>query len=251
MLTRLLTARRNILAAALALSGCAASSRGSAPGNAPGATAPDSAATVLELRMRRSAELSDNQGALRVFDQDLRVEYRAGGGGPGLDGGEVTLDGRPLRRDVGRKGSVSYRLGREPEGGTRAGGSPWLTMVNTGGPRVRAASVRVKLAPFPLVTQPAPGQGVSRSDELPVVMLPPVADVWYRVTLVGEGDPVNATDLGEGRWVFPRGSLEKCVPGRARIVIEVETSCGDCPADAGLRGDWSSRSELELPLTLF
>ncbi len=201
--------------------------------------------------MRRSAELSDSRGALRVFDQGLRVEYRTGGRGPGLDAGEVALDGRPLRREVGGKGSVSYRLGRdEPEGGARAGGDPWLTLANSGGPGVAAASVRVKLAPFPLVTQPVPGQAVLRSEELAVVMLPPVADVWYRVSLVGAGDPVSAIDLGEGRWLFPRGSLEKCSPGRARVLIEVETSCGDCPGAPRMRADWSSRSELELPLTL-
>ncbi len=215
------------------------------------AAAPESAVTVLELSMRRSAELTDLHGTLRVFDQDLRVEYRAGGRGPGLEAGEVSLDGRALRREVSGKGSVSYRLGRdEREGGTQAGGNPWLTLANTGGLGVAAASVRVKLAPFPLVTQPAPGQAVLRAEELAVVMLPPVDDVWYRVSLTGAGDPVNAIDLGEGRWLFSRGSLAGLSPGRARLLIEVETSCGDCPGGPRLRANWSSRAELEVPLTL-
>ena len=201
--------------------------------------------------MRRSAQLTDSRGVLRVFDQDLRVEYRAGGNGLGLDAGDVALEGRPLRREVARKGSVSYRLGRdEPAGGARAGGSPWLTLSNTGGARVAAASLRVKVAPFPLVMQPAPGQGVPRAEDLAVVMLPPVADLWYRVTLVGAGEPVSATDLGEGRWLFPRGSLERCTPGPAKLLIEVEATCAHCTADSPMRADWSSRSELELALTL-
>jgi len=242
-----------LIAAAWFLSGCAASTRtpGSAGARETVNAVPDTAGTTLELRMRRSAELSDSRGALRVFDQDVRVEYRAGANGLGLDAGEVTLEGRPLQRDVTHKGSVSYRLGRdEPEGGARAGGSAWLTLANSGGTRVSAASVRVKVAPFPLVTQPTPGQGVPRAEELAVVMLPPVADVWYRVTLVGAGDPVSAVDLGEGRWLFPRGSLENCTPGRARLLIEVEASCSNCTPDSRLRATWSSRSELELAVTL-
>jgi hypothetical protein len=206
---------------------------------------------VLEVRLRRSAELADSRGALRVFDQDLRVEYRAGGKGAGLDAGEVALDGRPLRRIVDGKGGVSYRLGRdEPEGGTQAGGDPWATIANTGGPGAPTTSVRVKLAPYPLVTRPTPGQGVMRSEELSVVMIPPVADVWYRVSLAGAGDPVSATDLGEGRWLFPSGSLASLGPGRARLVFEVETSCGDCPGAGLMRANWSARTELELVVTL-
>jgi hypothetical protein len=47
------------------------------------AASPASAQVVLEVRLRRSAELVDTRGDLRVFDQDLRVEYRAGGKGAG------------------------------------------------------------------------------------------------------------------------------------------------------------------------
>ena len=242
---------RGAIACLLLLAGCAAPARlGDRPGSAPSA-GPDSALVVLEVRLHRSAELADGRGALRVFDQDVRVEYRAGGTGAGLDAGEVTLEGRPLRRVVDGKGGVSYRLGRdEPEGGTQAGGEPWTTIANTGGPRLSTASVRVKLAPYPLVTRPTPGQGVTRSEELPIVMLPPVAEVWYRVSLVGAGDPVQATDLGEGRWLFPSGSLAGLGPGRARVLIEVETSCGDCPGARGMRANWSTRTELELAVTL-
>jgi hypothetical protein len=247
--------RLALAAAALAvalLSGCAGTAR--TPGPAAAASAPtasDSATIVLEVRLRRSAELADARGALRVFDQDLRVEYRAGGRGAGLDAGEVTLDDRPLRRSVDRKGAVSYRLGRdEPDGGSQAGGEPWATLANTGGVRVPAARPRVKLAPYPVVTRPTPGQGALRADELLVQMLPPVPDVWYRVSLTGAGDPVAALDLGEGRWLFPRGALAGLGVGRARLLVEVETSCGDCPGAGPMRASWSSRTELEIPLTL-
>ncbi len=246
------------IACLLLLAGCAAPGvvaepPGSAPSTAPAGSAPVSAGAllVLEVRLRRSAELVDTRGALRVFDQDLRVEYRAGGKGAGLDAGEVRLDDRPLRRNVDGKGAVSYRLGRdESAGGTEAGGDPWGTIANTGGPSVAGSSVRVKLAPYPLVTRPEPGQGVLRSDELPVVMLPPVPDVWYRVSIVGAGDPVTAIDLGEGRWLFTRGSLAGLSTGRARLLVEVETTCGDCPGASLLRANWSARTELELALTL-
>ena len=245
------TTRRALaaLAGVLLAAGCAAPLRLDAPPG--GAAARDSAGVVLELRLRRSAELNDPRGPLRLFDQELRVEYRAAGRGPGLDAGEVTMDGRPLRRALDGKGAVGYRLGRdEPEGGTQAGGEPWVTLANSGGGRVPAAAARVRLAPFPLVTHPAPGQGVLRSDEFSVVMLPPSAGIWHRVSLVGAGDPVHAVDLGEGRWLFPRGALSGLASGRARVLIEVETSCGDCPAQGRMRADWSSRSELELSVTL-
>jgi len=242
---------RPAIACLLLLAGCAGPARlGERPRAAPAART-DSALVVLELRLQRSAELADGRGALRVFDQDVRVEYRAGGTGAGLDAGEVALEGRPLSRVVDGKGGVSYRLGRdEPEGGTQAGGEPWATIANTGSPRIPAASVRVKLALYPLVTRPTPGQGVARSEELPIVMLPPVPEVWYRVSLVGAGDPVSATDLGEGRWLFPSGSLAGLNPGRARVLIEVETSCGDCPGAGSLRANWSTRTDLELSVTL-
>jgi hypothetical protein len=211
----------------------------------------DSATTVVEVNLRRSAELSDDRGALRVFDQDLRVEYRRGGRGPGLDAGEVTLDGRSLRRIVGGKREVSYRLGRdESAGGAQARDDPWMTLANDGGPGFAAAAARVRLAPFPVVTQPAPGQGVLRKEELSVVMLPPAAGVWYRVSLTGAGEAVLAIDLGLGRWLFPRGSLEHLAAGRARVLIEVETSCGDCEVAEHLRASWSSRGELEVPVSL-
>ena len=243
---------RPAIACLLLLAGCAAQAPLGDRSASPRPSQPDSALVVLEVRLRRSAELVDGRGALRVFDQDLRVEYRAGGAGAGLDAGEATIEGRPLRRVVDGKGGVSYRLGRdEPHGGSQAGGEPWATIANTGGPRVPAASVRVKLAPYPVVTRPTPGQGVVRSEELPIVMLPPVAEVWYRVSLVGAGDPVLATDLGEGRWLFPSGSLAELNPGRARVLFEVETSCGDCPGAGPMRSNWSSHTELELGLTLF
>jgi hypothetical protein len=244
---------RPAIACLLLLAGCAAPARIGDPSPSPtaGSAPRESALVVLEVRLRRSAEQADSRGGLRVFDQDLRVEYRTGGKGPGLDAGEVTIDGRPVPRIVDGKGAVGYRLGREePEGGTQGGGDPWATLANAGGPGVPAASVRVKLAPYPLVTQPTPGLGVLRSDELPVVMLPPVPDVWYRVSLSGTGDRVHAIDLGDGRWLFERGSLAGLGPGRARLVIEVETSCGNCPGTGLLRASWSARTELELVLTL-
>jgi len=242
---------RPAIACLFLLAGCAAPARIGDPSPTAHSALRDSALVVLEVRLRRSAEQADSRGALRVFDQDLRVEYRAGGKGAGLDAGEVALDGRPLRRIVDGKGGVSYKLGRdEPEGGAQAGGDPWATIANTGGPGVPTTSVRVKLAPYPLVTRPTPGQGVVRSEELPVVMLPPVADVWYRVSLAGAGEPVSATDLGEGRWLFPSGSLAGLEPGRARLVFEVETSCGDCPGAGLMRANWSARTELELVVTL-
>ena len=242
---------RPAIACLFLLAGCAAPARIGDPSGSVPSPGPDSALVVLEVRLRRSAEMVDGRGALRVFDQDVSVEYRAGGRGAGLDAGEVALEGRPLRRALDGKRGVSYRLGRdEPEGGAKAGGEPWATIASTGGPDVPPASVRVKLAPYPLVTRPTPGQGVMRSEELPIVMLPPVADVWYRVSLTGAGDPVNATDLGEGRWLFPQGSLTGLDPGRARLLIEVETSCGDCPGVGSLRANWSTRTELELAITL-
>jgi hypothetical protein len=108
----------------------------------------------------------------------------------------------------------------------------------------------VKLAPFPVVTQPTPGQGVLRSDELPVVMMPPAAEVWYRVSLRGAGESVNAVEFGQGRWLFPTGVLAPLAQGHARILIEVETSCGDCEVGPRLHASWSSHSELEIPVTL-
>jgi hypothetical protein len=239
------------LPAILLLAGCAAPARTTGARAPATGTAADSVTTVVDVNLRRSAELSDGRGALRVFDQDLRVEYRRGGRGPGLDAGEVTLDGRPLRRIVGDKGAVSYHLGRdEPAGGAQARDDPWMTLANHGGPGLPAAAARVKLAPFPVVTQPTPGQGVLRGEELTVVMLPPAAGVWYRVLLTGAGDTVIAIDLGQGRWLFPRGSLAHLGQGRARVLIEVETSCGDCEVAEHLRASWSSRSVLELPVTL-
>jgi hypothetical protein len=236
------------LLAVLLLPGCAASSRTT---GARAAAGDSTAAIVVEVTMRRSAELFDSRGALRVFDQDLRVEYRKGGRGPGLEAGEVTLDGQPLRRIVGGHGAVSYRLGRtESATSAETRDDPWATLANAGGPGLAGAAARVKLAPFPVITQPVPGQGVLRSEELTVVMLPPVAGVWYRVSLTGAGDAINATDLGQGRWLFPRGSLEPLTQGRARVLVEVETSCADCEVGASLRASWSSRSELEVPVTL-
>jgi hypothetical protein len=83
-----------------------------------------------------------------------------------------------------------------------------------------------------------------------LIMLPPVPEIWYRVTLDGAGDPVTALDVGEGRWVFPRAELERLNTGRARILIEVESSCASCPGPGGLRIESSARSELEIPVTL-
>jgi hypothetical protein len=232
--------------------GCAAPARTTAgvtpgAGSAPGPA--DSATVVLDVSLHRSAELADSRGALRVFDQDLRVEYRRGGRGPGLDAGPVTLDGKPLGRVVSGKGAVSYRMGREgAEGETRE--DPWMSLANEGGPGLPATIARVKLAPFPVVTQPIPGQSVIRTEDLTVVMLPPVAGVWYRVSLRGAGEQVMAVDMGQGRWVFPHASLEPLSQGGARILIEVETSCGDCEVAAHLRANWSSRGELEVPITL-
>jgi hypothetical protein len=241
----------------LLASGCAGSGKASAPPGGAGVTAPaaaapaDSAAIVLEVRLRRSAELSDTKGALRVFDQDLNVQYRAHGQGPGLDAGDVTYNGRPMNRSVSGKGAVSYRTGRDaPEGGEQAGGDPWSTIANSGSTRVAAAAAAVKLAPYPLVTQPAPWQGISRTQELSVVMLPPVPDLWIRVTLAGAGEAVTADDLGEGRFLFPVGRLTDLHEGRAHILIEVEAVCGSCRGPGALRLNWSSHTELEIPLTL-
>ena len=234
----------------LLLPGCAASTRAIPGAGMPGG-APDSATIVIDLSLRRSAELADSRGALRVFDQDLRVEYRRGGRGPGIDAGEVTLDGSPLSRVVGGRGAVSYRLGRqEPAGGARTRDDPWMTLANRGGSSLPDASARVKLAPFPVVTRPEPGQGVLREEDLTVLMLPPAAGVWYRVSLTGAGAPVVASDLGEGRWVFPHAALEPLARGRARLLIEVETSCAGCEVGAGVRANWSSRGELEVPVIL-
>jgi hypothetical protein len=211
----------------------------------------DSAALVLEVRLRRSAELSNTNGALRVFDQDLNVQYRAHGQGPGIDAGEVTYNGRPMSRSVSGKGAVNYRTGRDaPDGGEQAGGDPWSTIANSGSPRVPAAAAAVKLAPYPLVTQPAPWQGISRTQDLSVVMLPPVPDLWIRVSMVGAGETVIADDLGEGRFLFTVGRLADLHEGRAHILIEVESTCGSCRGPGALRLNWSSHTELEIPLTL-
>jgi hypothetical protein len=215
------------------------------------ATAPaDSAALVLEVILRRSAELSNTNGALRVFDQDLNVQYRAHGKGPGIDAGEVTFNGRPMSRSVSGKGAVSYRTGRDAPDGEQAGGDPWSTIANSGSPQVSAAAAAVKLAPYPLVTQPGPWQGISRTQDLSVVMLPPVPDLWMRVSLVGAGETVTADPLGEGRYIFPVGRLTDLREGRAHILIEVESTCGSCRGPGALRLNWSSHTELEIPLTL-
>jgi hypothetical protein len=115
---------------------------------------------------------------------------------------------------------------------------------------VPRSSLRVKLAPFPTVTQPTPGQSALRSEDLNVVMLPPVPEVFYRVTLSGIGEPLTASDLGQGRWVFPRAALEPLGVGRARLLVEIEASCGDCTSGGPMRVIVSSRSEMEIALTL-
>ncbi|MBI1797352.1 MAG: hypothetical protein HYR74_09895 [Candidatus Eisenbacteria bacterium] len=215
---------------------------------APAAAAPAAADTgiVVQITSQGSAELADSRGGLRVFSGDVRVEYRAGGRGPGLDAGAVTLDGKPLRADARKKGGVSYKAGRDPD--ERAGANPWLTLMNAGG-AVPADTVRVKLAPYPVVTRPLPGQGVSRMDDLQIVLLQPVTDVWYRVSLVGTRT-VTAVDMTQGRWIVPAGSLKDLESGAAHILIEVETSCASCPAGPRLAATWSSRIELEIPITL-
>jgi hypothetical protein len=233
---------------ALAL-GCAAPARDLAPRGdaaAPAAARPDSV-VVAELRMRRGAELADGNGALRVLDQDLRLEYRPGGRGRGVDAGEVTFDGRPLRRETENNGAFVYRAGRELT--PRAGENPWITIANSGA-AVPADTLRVKIAAFPTVTRPLPAQAFGRGDEIAVVTLPPLPDLWQRVSLTGAGDTVAALDMGEGRWLFPRGSLERFAPGAARILIEIETSCAVCPAGRRLPATWSTRAELEIPVTL-
>jgi len=242
---------RLLLPGLILLAGCAASRSPSQPAHDATAATADSAALVLEVELRRSAELSDSRGALRVFDQALGVMYRARGKGMGLDGGDVSFDGRPMHREVSAKGAVSYRLGRDdPAGGAQTGDDPWSTIANSGSPQVPAASARVKLAPFPIVTRPSPWLNIPRSEELAVTMLPPLPDVWYRVSLVGAGESVPAIDLGEGRWTFPLGSLTGLAAGRTHVLIEVDTSCGSCPGPGRLRLNWSSHSELEIPLTL-
>lgn len=233
---------------ALAL-GCAAPARDVAPRGdtaSPRPAMPDSV-VVAELRMRRGAELADGHGALRVLDQDVRIEYRPGGRGRGVDAGEVTFDGRALRRETEKNGAIAYRGGRE--GTERAGENPWATIVHTGA-AVPADTLRVKIAAFPTVTRPLPGQAFGRGDEIAVVTLPPLPGMWQRVSLVGTGETVAALDMGEGRWLFPRGSLERFAPGVARILIEIETSCAACPAGRRMPATWSTRAELEIPVTL-
>src|SRR5262245_22530675 len=209
-----------MLASLVLTLGCAGAKPATPPAagaatSAAATPARDTAAMVLEVRLRRSAELSNNNGALRVFDQDLNVQYRAHGQGPGIDAGEVTFNGRPMNRSVSGKGAVSYRTGRDAPEGEQAGGDPWSTIANSGTARIPAAAAAVKLAPYPLVTQPAPWAGVQRTLELSVVMLPPVPDLWFRVTLAGQGESVTADDLGEGRFLFPIGRLTGLAEGRA------------------------------------
>jgi len=229
-----------------------AATAGGAPASAAAPTAPgDTATMVLEVRLRRSAELSNTTGAIRVFDQDLNIQYRDHGQGPGIDAGDVTYNGRPMNRSVSGKGSVSYRTGRDaPDTQEQAGGDPWSTIANSGTPRIPAVAAQVKLAPYPLVTQPAPWAGIQRTLELSVVMLPPVPDLWFRVSMVGQGESVLADDLGEGRYIFPIGRLTDLHEGRAHILIEVESTCGSCRGPGALRLNWSSHTELEIPLTL-
>jgi hypothetical protein len=209
-------------------------------------SAPGDSGIVVEITHDGSAELIDSRGALRVFSGDARVEYRVGGRGAGLDAGAVTIDGRPLRAETKKKGGTSYKLGRDPDAHT--GDNPWVTLMNAGG-AVPADTVRVKLAAYPTITRPTPGQGFARGDELQVTMLPPIAGIWYRVSLIGTAT-VNAIDMQEGRWVFPAGSLANLETGGARILIEVETSCAACPAGPRLRATVSSRLQLEIPIAL-
>jgi hypothetical protein len=233
----------------LLLSGCAAAPLAT-PHGAAGGGATDTT-IVIELSVHRSAELADTRGALRVFDQEVRVGYRRGGRGPGLDAGQVSLDGRPMRRLASGRG-VNYLLGRDdPSAGTpQAHDDPWMTLANRGGPSVADTDARVKLAPFPVVTQPAPNQALLRSDEQVVVMLPPADGVWYRVSLVAAAGTVFATDLGQGRWLFASGTLASLAQGRAKVLVETEASCGDCEVAGHMRAAWSGRAELEIPVTL-
>src|SRR5947207_3842394 len=71
--------------------------------------APADSGVVVEINAQGSAELADSRGTLRVFSGDVRVEYRAGGRGDGLDAGAVSLDGWPLRADTRKKGGTSYK----------------------------------------------------------------------------------------------------------------------------------------------
>ena len=233
-------------------SGCAATSQNSPTPDQAAASggAADPSGPRVELRLRRVAELSGTNGELRLREASVEVEYRAGERGAALDAGRVTLDGIELLRE-GDAARPRYRLRNDPLRDVPAAGATAATLAHAGSPQLPAGTARVEIAPWPRVSEPAPGQSAVKSGGLVIVLEPPPQGAWHRVTLDGSGGVVSARDLGLGRWELRAEDLASIAPGSARVVIEAQTSCAACAGAPGLAARWSTTSLLEIPITLF
>jgi hypothetical protein len=238
-------------ASLVALAGCAATDALDPPA---GQIDADTASTVADVQLRRTAELIGSRGELRLLDGTLQIEFRRGTHGPGLDAGEVTLDGVTLSRTIsgpGDRPSYNYRArGEDLLHVARPGSDGWAILECSGSPDLPAATLRVRAAPLPAIREPGYAQPVSRADGFTVLTERP-GDSWSRVSLTGAGSPVLGLDLGGGRWDFRRDLLASLAPGRAEILVEIETTCARCPGGGGLLAAWSTRSELRAPITLY
>ncbi|HYM81678.1 MAG TPA: hypothetical protein VEY91_09750 [Candidatus Limnocylindria bacterium] len=210
------------------------------------------ARVTIEVSMQRSLELIGSRDQTRIRDGALGVEFRQDSS-PALDAGEVSLEGRVLERDPGsgaRRG-LRYVAAREILRDVPSlDAEGWAVLVATGSAAFPPCTTRVQLAPTPEVLEPAPGQTMFRTDGLVVVLSRPAPGAFYRVSLSGPTDVLRANEFGRGRWEFAREDLATVAAGPARIVIEVETSCGDCPAGEGRTVRWTTRTELEVPISL-
>jgi hypothetical protein len=230
------------IALSLVVAGCAATSE--APAGPESAT--DS--PRVELRLRRVADHAGGPGGLRMREADLAVEYRAAGGA-GADAGEVTLDGVALSRE-GDPARGRYRLRGDALERVPLPGTAGATLAHSGGPALGAGSVRVELAPWPRAMEPSPGQSRTRAEGLVVVLEPPPAPAWHRVSIEGGGGGATARDDGLGRWSFSAADLQSIAPGPARVIVEAQTSCAACGSPA-LAARWTTTSVLEIPIQLF
>jgi len=250
-----------VACAAFLAVGCAASNapRAARPeSNAAGATnaSADSSRDriVVSLDLRRDAELAGGRDRYRVRNADLSVEFRSSSGAS-IDAGELAVEGRALGRVVSGSGTrrrVRYRAGREViDGLPPPGADGWVALVASGSGAFAPARLRVQLAPLAEVIEPAPGEALYRSQGLVVAIAPPPAGVHVRVRYTSADDGLTANEVGAGRYEFPRDQIAAVTPGPARVVIETDTGCGECPARAGVVLRWSTHSELEVPLTIF
>jgi len=234
------------MAIGLFVLGCAAASQDAAPGSATSDSNPR-----VELRRRRVGERAGGFGDLRLRESDLIVEYRAAGrGGASLEAGRVTLDAIDLPR-VGDASRPRYRLLNDPMRDVPARSGSIAVLAHSGGPQLAAGSAKIEIAAWPLVIEPASGQGRVRSEGLVIVLESPIGGTWHRVSIDGAGGSATARNMGLGRWELRPEDLAGLSAGPARLLVEAQTSCSDCPGGPGLTARWSTVSQLEIPISLY